>query len=111
MTARKTTQQKLPRNSPSKNLKQDVPPSICAEAEEIIYGDREQTYGSPDKNLQQIASYWSAHLDVDVTIDDVCIMMMLLKLARLKTTPEHRDSKVDLCGYAALMDRCQQLED
>lgn len=78
-------------------------------AAHIIYGDREETYGHPAKNLTLIAKYWSAHLDKEITVDDVCIMMMALKLARLKNTPHHRDSQVDICGYAALMERCQQV--
>lgn len=81
--------------------------SILAEAQSVIYGDREKTYGSPDKNLQVIASLWSTYLQVDVTIDDVCSMMILLKVARLKNQPTHHDSQVDICGYAALMDRVQ----
>ena len=31
------------------------PQNVLQEAEQIIYGDREQTYGAPGKNLQAIA--------------------------------------------------------
>lgn len=82
--------------------------NILSKAASIIYGDREETYGDPSQNLQVIASYWTAHLGRIVTVDDVCTLMMLLKLARLKKTPEHKDSQVDICGYAALMERCQE---
>jgi hypothetical protein len=83
-------------------------------AKDVIYGDREKTYGSPDKNLKLIASYWSDHishtkgLPVVFTVDDVCIMMALLKLARLANDPTHKDSQLDVCGYMALMERCQE---
>lgn len=83
-------------------------PSILEEAHTIIYGDREKTYGSPAKNLQTIADLWSVQLtakyniSVDLTTDDVCAMMISLKLARLTNNPTHRDSIVDIAGYAAL---------
>lgn len=35
-----------------------------AEAEKIIYGDREKTYGDPSKNLSRIAEMWEAYLQV-----------------------------------------------
>lgn len=83
--------------------------SILAEAQAVIYGDREQTYGAPDKNLQVIAEMWTSYIAGKTSLDvnDVCCMMVLLKVARLKNSPEHRDSQVDLCGYAALMERVQ----
>lgn len=82
-------------------------PNILDEAATIISGDREQTYGHPDANLTVIAGMWSAYLSSPITVNDVCVMMVLLKAARLKNSPEHRDSLVDLCGYAALMERVQ----
>lgn len=84
--------------------------SILGEAQSVIYGDREKTYGSPDKNLQVIANLWCHYLDRphgSITVDDVCNMMILLKVARLKNDPNHYDSQVDICGYAALMERVQ----
>lgn len=89
------------------------PKSILEEAQEIIYGDREKTYGSPDKNLKLIAEYWTTYINhkrgeiVDLDVNDVCVMMVLLKLSRLSNSPDHRDSKVDTAGYIALMQRVQ----
>jgi hypothetical protein len=88
--------------------------SILDEAKDIIYGDREKTYGAPDKNLKAIAGYWANHLHTrfgvyhDVTPEDVCIMMVLLKAARLGNDITHRDSQVDAVGYLALMERIQK---
>ena len=93
---------------------QAQPQSILDEAREIIYGDREKTYGSPDKNLQAIAEYWSNHLHtrfgahLNITPEDVCIMMTLLKAARLGNDLTHRDSLVDAVGYLALLERIQK---
>lgn len=82
--------------------------NILTEAERIVYGDREQTYGTPAKNLNQIARLWSAYLAAEITAHKVCDMMILLKLARLQNSPEHRDSLVDIAGYAALKERIQE---
>jgi hypothetical protein len=93
---------------------QSQPQSILDDAKEIIYGDREKTYGSPDKNLQAIAEYWSNHLHtrfgvrMAITPEDVCIMMTLLKAARLGNDLTHRDSLVDAVGYLALLERIQK---
>ena len=91
-----------------------TPKSILDEAKDIIYGDREKTYGAPDKNLKSIAGYWANHLHTrfgvyhDVTPEDVCIMMTLLKAARLGNDVTHRDSLVDAVGYLALLERIQK---
>ena len=92
----------------------DAPKSILNEAQSIIYGDREKTYGAPDKNLVAIAGYWANHLNTrfgvyhDISPEDVCIMMVLLKAARLGNDITHRDSQVDAVGYLALMERIQK---
>lgn len=84
-------------------------------AKEIIYGDREGTYGSPDKNLKTIAKMWTAYLEsrlnmrnlrVDLTPVDVCWMMNLLKTARAAHDSTHKDNEVDAIGYIALIERC-----
>jgi hypothetical protein len=87
--------------------------SVLQEAKVIIYGDREKTYGHPSKNIQAIATMWNAYLksvgDRELTAQDVCVMMVLLKGARLANDPGHRDSVVDICGYAALIERCGEV--
>ena len=87
--------------------------SILDEANKIIYGDREQTYGHPSKNLECIGDMWSAYLrsrfniNIELKAEDVALMNVLLKVSRLGNTPNLRDSLVDICGYAALVERCQ----
>ena len=86
--------------------------SVLDEAKEIIYGDREKTYGKPSKNLECIAQMWNAYLKSmgsnELEAKDVACMMVLLKTARLANDPTHRDSIVDICGYAALVERCDE---
>ena len=91
--------------------------SVLKEANLIIYGDREKTYGHPSKNLQTIADMWTAYVnsasdgalvDMAFTPEDVAVMMILVKTARLANNITHRDSVVDICGYAALIERCDE---
>jgi hypothetical protein len=87
--------------------------TVLKEAHTIIYGDREKTYGHPAKNLKTIAKMWNAFLEArtsggELNAKDVASMMILLKTARLANNPEHRDSVVDICGYAALIERCDE---
>ena len=80
--------------------------TVLDEAKQIIYGDREKTYGAPTKNLNQISRLWSMYLDHPVSAQDVCMMMILLKVARQKNNYT-RDNLVDICGYAALNSRLE----
>ena len=52
---------------------------------------------------------WNAYIAAagrELNAKDVATMMVLLKAARLANDQTHRDSVVDICGYAALMERC-----
>jgi len=91
--------------------------SVLKEANAIIYGDREKTYGHPSKNLRTIATMWNSYLvacgatqEGGGIIDekDVAALMMLVKVARFANDPTHRDNLVDICGYAALIERCDE---
>lgn len=82
--------------------------SILDEASEIIYGDREKTYGNPASNLKTIAAIWKEIFRQEVSVDQVCLAMIAVKMARLANDPTHHDSQVDICGYAALMERTQK---
>jgi hypothetical protein len=84
--------------------------TIAEKAKKIVFGDREQTYGHPGKNLRMIADLWSTYLSTQVSAQDVCNMMVLLKIARLRNDPEHEDSKVDIIGYTLLKERLKENE-
>lgn len=75
---------------------------ILGEADRLITEDRNDTHGDAKQNFCRIAKYWSAHLNIEITAIDVAIMLAGFKLARLGGNPEHDDSWVDTCGYAAL---------
>jgi len=75
---------------------------LLEEAGDLINKQRETDYGEASKNFQDIATGWSLILDRSVEPEDVALMMAWLKIARLFKSPNHRDSWVDLIGYAAL---------
>lgn len=74
---------------------------ILMEAEKSICGQREQDYGNPEDNFSTIADLWSAYLNREVSSQDVAMMMILLKVARIKNGGGSGDSFVDIAGYAA----------
>lgn len=80
--------------------------SILTEAAQVVEGPRQAAYGSPADNFNRIARLWTAHLanigvQAELGASDVAAMMRLMKEARLANSPNHRDSLVDLAGYAA----------
>ena len=76
-------------------------------AKEVV-AERGKSYGAPKENFERIAALWNTVLGDETLKEplnaaDVAMMMICLKLARLTATPDHEDSMVDICGYAALM--------
>lgn len=88
--------------------------TVVDEALRIVRGNREGVYGPPDQNFRTIAAMWSAWLTVrlraPVTLEpaDICHLMILMKEARIANSPLHRDSLVDIVGYADCADVCQR---
>lgn len=87
--------------------------TVLQEAQELIYGGREEDYGDPRKNLQDVANFWSVYLlgkygTGDVDPEDVCQMMVLLKMARGFNGPKKRDTMVDQAGYTGLLERVSE---
>ncbi len=64
---------------------------------------RNATYGPASDSMAAIAARWSLTLGVTVTPAQVVLCMIDLKLARLSHNPQHRDSIIDVIGYAALL--------
>ena len=74
---------------------------ILDTAKQYVTKDRNATHGNPENTFGLIAAYWSAHLNTDISAADVCVMMTLLKLARLKSNQENDDNWIDGAGYLA----------
>lgn len=75
---------------------------VLTGAQTIINGDRAHDYGDATESFTRLAKLWSATLGQDVTPEQVALCLVQLKVSRLVNTPGHRDSWVDICGYAAL---------
>ena len=71
-------------------------------AKTLISGERAKDYGDAYLNHKRIAELWSPILDKDITVEQVYACMIAVKLSRLIETPDHEDSWIDICGYAAL---------
>lgn len=77
---------------------------ILKEAERLMYGDRQEDYGTPYENHRRIAVLWSAYLGTEVSPMQVAICMALVKIARLQQNFEYSkdDTFVDLAAYASI---------
>tara|TARA_R100001463_G_scaffold61543_1_gene114367 strand:+ start:197 stop:487 length:291 start_codon:yes stop_codon:yes gene_type:complete len=76
---------------------------IISRLEGILTQERNQTHGNAEENFQLIADYWGMYLDRRVTKEDVCIMMCLLKVARISEgDKENPDHLLDMAGYSIL---------
>lgn len=82
--------------------------NIFEMAKKIVNGHRQDDYGSPEDSFQNIANYWNAYFaqihdkrEDGLTAEDVAIMMVLFKIARLGHGYT-RDSVIDICGYSAI---------
>lgn len=82
-------------------------PAILAQAAAVLES-RAETYGPADTALRAIAARWSLTLGQPVTPAQVALCMIDLKMVRLAHDPSHRDSLVDVIGYAALMTEVQR---
>lgn len=70
-------------------------------AADIVCKDRENTYGKPEDNFATIAKLWSDYLNTPIKPDDVPVLMILLKVARVGSGSFKADNFVDIAGYAA----------
>lgn len=72
----------------------------------VALNSRGQHYGKVLENHNRIAKIWSLIIGSDITEEQVALMMVGLKVARLIETPDHQDSILDIAGYAAVMSEC-----
>lgn len=85
--------------------------TVLDEANRVINGPRAAHYGDATVNHQRIADYWNSYIrhlatarngEIELQPHDIAVLMILLKIARVVETSDHRDSFVDTIGYAAL---------
>jgi hypothetical protein len=85
-------------------------PSILREAHEAVNGERMENYGEQRRNFTDIGDMWSVvlrdKLVAPITPQDVAMCQIAVKLSRLtRTGGQHRDSIVDIAGYAECLDK------
>lgn len=84
--------------------------AVLDAAREAVTG-RPEYYGEPEDSFGRVAQVWSAIFpERKWTASDVSLALAALKLVRLSFHPEHRDSAVDLAGYAACHAECAEVE-
>lgn len=72
------------------------------EAARIIAGDRDKQYGGPEDNFTRIAKIWSVILGIEITAEDVAMMMVGVKVARYANKSGFQpDTWIDIAGYGA----------
>lgn len=79
--------------------------TILAEAQRLTTEDRNHTYGPFTVESQKIAKVWSAILGFDVPPEKVALCMIGLKCVRASHS-YHRDSYVDIAGFASIGHDC-----
>lgn len=80
--------------------------TILEEAQSLVYGDRQESYGSVTDNFTKIAQLWSPILNTPITPEQVGLCMIAMKIARECHKPK-RDNLTDIAGYAATIEKMQ----
>ena len=75
---------------------------ILGQAAELTLGDRNDSYGDPFPNHDNIARIWSVILGRTIEPFEVALCMAGLKIARLSGNPANQDSYVDGAAYMAI---------
>lgn len=76
---------------------------VLMEAKAIVGGARREEYGAPEETHADIAKYWSALFGWNITPHQVALAMVLLKIVRASNSQTfHKDSYVDIAGYAGI---------
>jgi len=74
---------------------------ILDTAKGYVLKDRNQQYDTPERNFEMIAELWMAYSGKEFTPHDVAVFMLLVKVARISTSPGKADHWIDIAGYAA----------
>jgi len=80
----------------------NTPKEILEHTIKLVAVDRAETHGDYKSVYGTVAELWSAYRDEPYTVQDVLVMMALLKIGRTTSGKTNIDDFVDLAGYAAL---------
>lgn len=76
------------------------PHNFLSEAAAII-GERGHDYGGVEDNFQKAADIANAVLGRALTPYDIAMVMVSVKLARMRVSPDKRDNYLDCAAYLA----------
>lgn len=84
--------------------------TILEEAQRLVYGPRQQSYGHPADDFARTGRLWGAILGIDdVRPDLVGLCLAAVKISREVNAPK-RDNLVDLAGYAGAVSLIRERE-
>ena len=82
--------------------------TILQEAQRLVHGPRQQSYGHPFDDFTRTGRMWGAILGrEDVPPDLVALCLVAVKIGREVNAPK-RDNRVDMAGYAEALDLVRQ---
>jgi hypothetical protein len=85
--------------------------SILQEAQRLVHGPRQESYGHPFSDFSRTGRIWGAILGVpDIPPDKVALCLIGVKISREVNAPK-RDNRVDTAGYAEALDLVRQRQD
>ena len=75
--------------------------TILETAKKYVCNDRNNQYGAPEDSFKAIADLWAGYLSTEISAKDVAAMMVLFKMARVRTGAGKSDNWIDAAGYCA----------
>ena len=75
--------------------------TILETAKRYVCNDRNNQYGAPEDSFKAIADLWAGYLSTEISAKDVAAMMVLFKMARVRTGAGKSDNWIDAAGYCA----------
>lgn len=83
--------------------------NILEEANKLTRDDRQSIYGHPIIDFTKVTEMAAPILEADIDPRlKHALYMIQVKIARLLSTPGHRDSIVDIAGYANTYAMCAE---
>lgn len=80
----------------------NMQPKTILEEAILTIENREYSHGNYEENLKTAADLFSVYLNKNIMPADVCVLLTLLKISRIKCGEPKKDHFVDICGYTAL---------
>lgn len=90
--------------------------SVLEEAQEIIHGERNESYGSPKEQHETVAAFFNIWIDRkygpfdrerELDAEDVCWFNIFQKISR-EAWCRKRDNLVDIAGYVGNIEMMQE---